>query len=190
LCRLLAFGAIDSDVDNPVITAVLVNTTKTRAPTEFRRVVHYDAQSRLQRRRYRLPYRDFDGFRFSNVATATITVHGIPRPTVHLDRRAAIRELSRYRPITNDNTPTFFAVTQPFLLVALYATPASRVQRRRFDNQVVGAANPRMRRGITRYVERLARTVDMNSPSSFRADGLSTGGLDAGPLLIDTLPPS
>ena len=129
-------------------------------------------------------YRASDGTQTSNLATVAISVAAVASPSVELDPSSDTGTSTTDR-VTRDNTPTFLGTAFPDTLLVLYARPEG------------GSAEPiEVGRTTTDAAGHFAVTSRAVADGSyrfsiaaFRGDGLSSGPIDAGPLLVDTVGP-
>ena len=121
----------------------------------------------------------------SQSALATVTINVTPRTvtTVHLDPNSDTGVSNTDR-ITNDNHPIFVGTTAPNLRVVLYAQIAGAT-----TPSIVGVSTADSGGNYTIGSIPLADGTYEFFVEAFRADGLSTGRIDAGPLTIDTVAP-
>ena len=134
-----------------------------------------------------------DGFTFkatngilsSSVGTVTISVSAyVPTTitTVHLNPASDTGESNTDR-ITRDTTPNFYGTTAPGLMVVLYA------QANGGPVTAVGEATADAAGNYSVTSSPLADGTYAFSVAALRSDGVSTGTINAGGLLIDTVAP-
>ncbi len=129
-------------------------------------------------------FKAYDGVLYSNLGTTTITVTIIPQTTVHLEPSSDTGESDTDR-VTRDNVPTFYGTTTPGAEVILYETPAGSsaapVQ--------VGVTTADANGNYTVTSLTLADGSYVFSVTAFGPSGKSSGSVNAGSLLIDTVSP-
>ena len=128
-------------------------------------------------------YRASNGTNSSNLATVTINVAPQPTTTVMLDP-ASDTGYSHTDRITADTSPTFIGQTGPNLRVALLVTPQGTT-----TPILVGSTMADSTGRFSVTSQPLADGHYEFSVQAVRADGVGTGAIDAGPLLIDTVAP-
>ena len=126
-----------------------------------------------------------DGVLSSGIATVTIIVSPAPPTTVTTVRLnpASVTGTSTATPVTRDTTPNFFGTTSPGFTVWLYAQQGAG------PVIAVGQATADAAGDYSVTSAPLPDGLYTFSVTAYRADGSSTGSINAGSLLIDTVPP-
>ena len=130
-------------------------------------------------------YRASNGTHGSNLATVTIVVAAAPPTTVRLDPASDSGYSSTDR-ITNVRAPRFLGQAPPNLRVALFVTPQGQATA---TPTLVGSTTTDSLGNYAVTSNPLADGHYEFSVQTVRADGIGTGVIDAGPLLIDTVSP-